>query len=231
MKFPKFDSKKLNQLYDYDKNTLGISRVKNDLDSLAMLMNRNDFHESEIRHLKNYAVIRIVTNIETIVKNISIHLIDNYGKSYSKLFKEPIMTIPLTKIEKIKSEEMTIGKIVATNFSFQSKKEIDDVLSALTGIQFIQQLKNYEIVDGNHFTKNWDEFFNIFDLRHNLVHTVSAEVDYTIEEINQLGIATADFIQMCILIIFGPIYQKEPNKLKEKDKVLFNSMHDFFQNS
>lgn len=231
LKNPKFDYKKLSQLYDYDKNIFGYIKIKKDLASLQVLLHRYDWKNEDVYHMKNYAIIRIVTNIETFVKNLVIHLIDKFERPYEKLFKESVIELPLTKIEKIISEEITIGKIIATSFNFQNLNDINFVLSTLCEIQFLEKIKTYKIIEENNFIRNWDNFFKIFKLRHNIVHTISIGMDYSIEDLDKLGRATAIFTLITILAVFENMYNKEPNSLHQKDEFLFDFIQEIYQNN
>ncbi len=126
-------------------------------------------------------IIGIVTLIEDTIKHDMKYLIDSHNLDVSSLVK---ISEPVGNYSK--------GVIVATNFNFQNLNDIDLVYTKLLRLKFLETLKEFvsspastgaadifamtSFRDPDSLAENWDNFRNLFTLRHEIVHTISSTI-------------------------------------------------------
>jgi len=153
--------------------------------------------------------------------------VDYYGFDISNLFDTNSIEIPFRAFDEIKSNRITKGLIVATNFNFQDISDINKVFSKLLDFDFKEIVKSIPINEkyyDNPFV-NWDNFWNLLHHRHQLVHEFSIKTDYTIEEIKQISIAVDLFLYYSTVSVFVYVYYQKPDLLKED----LPTIYDFVQ--
>lgn len=152
-------------------------------DELAYVYNSLKNPRSKIsKHLKKYFIIRLVTMIESYLKYLAAHLVDVHKLKISNLFQEGTISMQIKDLEEIKKKEFTIGKMVAISFNFQDMREADWVFSRLLGVKFFDILEEYgEIAvrkkllledEVKHFLENKENFFDMFGLRNEIIHSM-----------------------------------------------------------
>ncbi len=62
------------------------------------------------------------------------------------------------------------GNVIATSFNLQNLDTIDHIFSVLTGINFLQTIKDLTITHSHNLKNQWDEIENLFELRHQIIH-------------------------------------------------------------
>lgn len=189
-----------------------------------ILMKLKSEHQSEyIISQKNYFIIRLVTFLESFFADTVSKLIDVYKLPIKNLFNEPFIQLPLSHLDYIKKDKITEGKIVASSFNFQNKSEINEVLSGLIGVDFHSALKNFEIKKNfeNRFIENWDLFFEIFQVRHEIVHNFKYRIKYTSKDLDEIIQAFTMFIATVSIIIGNQIFESKSKIMEKVDPRLF----------
>lgn len=232
MKKIRLDNKKINQLgmKSFDE----IFNISFDALSpiIEQLADTQDNPTLE-RHLKNYFVIRTVTILEVFFNELVVKLIDVYNLPYKKLFDDDLVQISLSRFEEIKTGKMTEGKIIASNFNFQEKGQINKVITNLINLPFFDTIGNlYRIgTENNKFVQNWDNFFEIVNERHKLVHTLSHKPRYSMHEMKDIVQAGDELIFLTVAVVFTKIFKISPTLLKEKDPDTYAMVEDFAKNN
>lgn len=232
MKRIRLDNKKIDQLgkksfeeiFDISFDT-SLSPV---IEILASTTNNLELE----RHLKNYFIIRVVTILEVFFNELVVKLIDEYCLPYKKLFDDDLVQISLSRFEEIKTGKITKGKIIASNFNFQKKEDINKVITNLIGIPFFDKIRNlYRIgTENNKFVQNWDTFFEIVNDRHKLVHTLSHKPKYSVKEMKEIIRAGEELIFLTDAVVFTKIYEISPDILKKKDPTTYGIVKSSFAN-
>mgnify|MGYP000264609506 CR=1 FL=1 len=111
---------------------------------------------------------------------------------------EQELVIDINQFEFIKKKSTTRGKILATNFNLQDPVEINRILSKILSINFVERLQMYT---SNHvfskkskelkksetnLLKNWKAFYEMFDLRHEIVHSDKTSVTLGMKKLELL---------------------------------------------
>jgi len=174
------------------------------------------------RHLKNYLIIRTVTLAENFFQNKAKEIIDKHDLDVSGL----IETTAITDLEStLKNTNRTKGELIATNFSFQNELHIDFVFSQLLGIKFFHWatfFKGLFVFSTQIYDRlliNPDFLFDIFELRHKIVHNIWTIVDYDSERVIKLSFTMIAFLASCEAIID---YQLTAPKNKKLPKTILN---------
>lgn len=162
-------------------------------------------------------------------------IIDNFGLDVDGLFQNDEISIKLSDLRNF--NEITIGKIIATNFNFQNIREINFVMSNLLQLDFLNTVK--EVIESDYtptseYSKqaktlrdNWESFLNIFELRNKIVHSL---------KVDMIVISTSLEILMdcavCFLMTSGLITTErllfQHGKADEKiRKILYKKIEDF----
>ncbi|MGI0074124.1 MAG: hypothetical protein ACREA3_09980 [Nitrosotalea sp.] len=146
--------------------------------------------------LKRYFIIRSVTIIEDYFKILVSELIDKYELPIDELLEKDEISISLSQLKDIKKKNITRGRIIATNFNFQDPQVINKVISKLFDIHFFEQIQTYakkhvmsspKVDLMNHesdLLQNWNEFMQIFKLRHTLIHSRNTGVNYGLQKLD-----------------------------------------------
>jgi len=190
-------------------------------------------------YMDNYLIIRIVAIIESTLRGLSQQLIDKHNVDIKKLFTNNELTISIDDIERIKAD-MTKGKIISTNFNFQNKKDINFVFSHLFKINFLETFKIILEKDVGDFFKgvedlpkefsvDWDKFFNIFDVRNEIAHSVNITKKLTHKEIVNVRTNSFAFLAITIILSIDIMHLKQSGSLenKELEKILMKQFKDW----
>lgn len=233
MKKVLFNFKRISQ-FGY-KDTLDVIKhsIENEMEEIVQLIEKNQEDSMLIEHLKRYFIIRALTIIESTFRDLSIRLVDYYGFDISNLFDTNSIEIPFRAFDEIKSNRITKGRIVATNFNFQDISDINKVFSKLLDFDFKETVKSIPINEkyyGNPFV-NWDKFWNLLRHRHQLVHEFSTKTDYTIEEIKQISIAVDLFLYYSTVSVFVYVYYQKPDLLKEDLPTIYDFVQELMKPS
>ncbi|SMH70348.1 hypothetical protein [Candidatus Nitrosotalea okcheonensis] len=131
--------------------------------------------------LKNYLIIRLVSLIESFCKDLTRKIIDGYHLEPKGIFEKDEIKISILDLDEIKkNEKITVGRIISKEINFQNPQEIDFVFSKLICDSFFSQVKeraNTKMFsmkkDGVDYFFNWDDFHELFKIRHGLIHEMS----------------------------------------------------------
>jgi len=199
---------------------------------LTQLQNKGNMMNEDLKnHIRRYLIIRLVTILEVFFTDWIVKLIDVYKLPYTNLFENPNINIPISKLKDIKNDTITEGKIIATSFNMQDISEINQVFSKLIMPDFLKKVKGSKInrekkKESNKYIANWDKFLNIFNDRHNLVHTLNRQAIYSDKELQQIIEASQWFILFFELLIGHHLIQIRREELKKHDSFIFDFIKD-----
>lgn len=88
-------------------------------------------------NLKDYIIVRAVTILETYFTDLIIQLIDDYKMSSHGIFDDDTLNIPIRRLDDIKQDEVTRGKIIATSCNLQDISEVNRILSKILDMDFL----------------------------------------------------------------------------------------------
>lgn len=136
------------------------------------------------KNLKNYFIIRLNTWMESELKKMIINLIDKNNLEIKKLFSTGEIIISINDFKILKNKKITEGRLIASNFNFQNKDEINFVFSRLLGLDFYETIQKFILHPtfskdkgtAGYFStlnKNWDSLMNLFELRNKIVHSIN----------------------------------------------------------
>lgn len=223
LKSPKIDFDKINRFVNIFPDDVSFGHIRKEL--AIVVSHLESTKDKDFRkHLKNYVIIRLVTHIEVYLQNLVVRLIDDYDFKYNKLFKDENVVISLSSFDKIKN--LTKGKIIATSLKFQSSSEINESLTALLGGGFLDMLKKSVIADPNPFVQNWDKFFEIFKVRHKIVHTLDYAETFGKKQIENIVEAAEWFTVITNIIVFEQIFWMDEAKLQKNLPNIYSWMLD-----
>lgn len=179
-KIKKFD---FNKIKDFDKIILDQEIPKVFQNELQNVYDSLKNPRSKIsKHLKKYFIIRLVTMIESHLKYLMAHLIDYHKLPINHVFKDETISIQISDLSEIKKKEFSIGKIVAISYNFQNMQDVDKVFSRILGLKFFDTFVEYGKIavrkkiilkeDIDHFQKYRGIFFEMFNFRNKIVHTM-----------------------------------------------------------
>ncbi|MCH7648007.1 MAG: hypothetical protein IIA83_05315, partial [Thaumarchaeota archaeon] len=155
--------------------------------------------------LLSYAIIRLVSIIDNYFAKTVQEYVDEHNFGISDLFDNNEVTVSLSRIDQIRTKNLTKGQIIATSFNFQNPSEINTVMSKLIGDNFFELVKwsvKYHTFHKKsekreeELLKNWDKFLRMFQIRNEIVHSSHPQItldinyvenciDYTIELIEK----------------------------------------------
>lgn len=180
-KSPKIDRKKCNALCP------GLIPYNEKIHQIREMV--SELNDSNLKHKQElYQIIlpNIVTLIEDTQKHLVREFIDKNGLDISNLIKKNELT----------DSTISYGTLVATNFNFQNLKELDIVYGSLLNIKFLDLLHDFVLYpsktganelflttsfeDQNSLKENWDEFQQMLEKRHEIIHTIDKEVTFII---------------------------------------------------
>jgi len=126
--------------------------------------------------LEGYSIIRVVATIEQFFRNLVKKLVDNQPKLADLVVSDA--SVPIKSI--------TLGEAVATTFQFQDPNDINKVISKILEIDFFAKMKEHlklkpdsnagNIYARDHLLKNWNDLHKVFELRHQLAHTLNSQI-------------------------------------------------------
>jgi len=201
--------------------------------------------EPVIQSLKNYAIIYLVTIIEDTAKRDLQFIIDNGDLKIKNLFQRDELHIGLDSLDDLKSDELTKGTIIASNFNFQNPNVIDYVFSKMYKLNFFETLLEFcnlpvniktdqadEMYQDRQFLiKNWNLLKEIPELRNKIVHNLNYNVEYDTEQIHVLIRTVSVFLYF--MIQFGMIEEFNRNPPKPNNVSLVswkNLLEEIFGN-
>ena len=148
----------------------------------------------------------------------------------NNLFDDNNIQIPIQNLDEIKKHDVTKGKIIASSFNFQTRHDINHVFSILLEIKFLDEVKSIPMAKryrNNKFVK-WDKYLDLFSLRHKIVHDVSAKVNFSSTEINDISRATELFTYLSSVTVFVQLYKKYPTVLKKDLPGIYQFTEDLY---
>ncbi|MDH3277163.1 MAG: hypothetical protein OEL77_02900 [Nitrosopumilus sp.] len=199
---------------------------------IQQLNNANYKNEELKQHLRRYLIIRLVTILEVYFTKWVVRLIDLYKLPYSNMFENPNINIPISRLQEIKKDQISEGKIVATSFNMQNISEINHVFSKLVTPNFLERVKEGKIhregnkKEKNQFVANWDMFLNIFKIRNDNIHSLHYHVKYSDEELNQIINASQFFIMFVDLTIGQKLFFTKTELLKKHDEFIYKFLEN-----
>lgn len=205
------------------------------LEDLALIISNIKKIESEsvIQALKNYVIINMVTIIEDTAKRLLKSLIDSNNFKVKNLFQRDELHIRLESLDALKSDELTKGVIIASNFNFQNVDEVNYVFSNLFKMDFFDTLLEFcnlpQIIDGedaSHYLedrqfllKNWDHLKEITELRNKIVHNINSDVKYNEDQIHVLIHTVSVFLLEMVFFTYVLEEVKKPQNIEGFDMI------------
>lgn len=161
-----------------------------------------------VQAIKNYAIINLVTIIEDTTKRILKNIIDKNDFKVKNLFQRDELHVKLESLDDLKSEELTKGTIIASNFNFQNLYEVDYIFSNLFKLNFFETLLEFcnlpqktegedaqDYFENRQFLlRNWDLLKDTIELRNKIVHNINYNVEYNEERIHLLIDTVSTFL-------------------------------------
>jgi len=228
-RFAEFKPKKIAGLFE----ELDIDVWDKQLENLAnMISDTKDIKsEQTIQGIKNYVIINMVTVIEDTTKRLLKSLIDSNNFKIKNLFQRDELHIRLESLDSLKSEELTKGAIIASNFNFQNLNEIDYIFSNLFKFNFFETLLKFcelpQVIDGEDaqtylsnrqlLLKNWNRLDEITEFRNMIVHNINYDVKYDNDEIHLLIDTASVFLLEMVFFTFVIEEVKTPGSTKITD--------------
>lgn len=146
----------------------------------------------------------MVTIAENYFGNKARHIVDNYDVDITNL----VTTVGIKDLELlIQDTDRTKGDVIASNFSFQNELQIDYVFSQLLGFRFFEAVENMMTIFavmpemGKIIVFDWDRMYDVFELRHKIIHNLWTIVDYNSKDLIRLCITVMMFLAICETII------------------------------
>lgn len=170
----------LNSDYNFYNETL------TRLDEILVELEQNTKFEEEF---KEYVILKLITLIEFTLKELVRTFVDKNSIDVSKLISN-------NEIVKNKNEykDATNGEIVVMKYNFQNIKKIDYVFSKLSGIGFLDSLKEFlsnpaktgasdllaltSFRNSSSLVSNWEGFKQMFEIRSKIAHNIRQDVKY-----------------------------------------------------
>ena len=164
---------------------------------------RPQLKRKTLNALKNYAVLRYITIIEIFFLVLVKEYYDKNNFDLSKFFQNTKISIQSSK--SIKKHKMTFKKneIISSNFNFQNLDVINDVMSEILGVNFINSMVDYLQTPTNtnakepfakkNLLKYWSDFNQMFDDRNKISHSIK-EIQLKSGHVRVLGWAVETFL-------------------------------------
>ncbi|MCV0430718.1 hypothetical protein [Nitrosopumilus sp.] len=161
-----------------------------------------------IQSLKNFIVINLVTVMEDTIKRELKFEIDVEQIELKNIFDQNELRIRLTDLDIIKTNEITKGMIVASNFNFQNLNEFDRIFSKAYKVDFLETflelLKlplNIERDESQRYyeqrmgiLKRWEKLKEIPYERHRIIHNLNQNIELDKEELHDLVDVVHNFL-------------------------------------
>lgn len=195
--------------------------LTSDLFSILILL-RKPQNEDEIKHLTNYFIIRLITILESYFSNWLVKLVDVYDLPYKQLYKKDIQK-KVKEIKKKYASDPSVGKVVTSTVNFQDWKDVNKIFSSIITPDFLKTVRcpPMKYHKKNKYMENYDRFVRLFQDRHELVHNYSFQVNYTVNDLQDIYEATNFFIMRIEKIIAIKLFITKPEILKQENKFLF----------
>ena len=144
-----------------------------EIKKLENLCERLDKFDAELEEaIKNYIIFRLVSLLDVHIKMIVSDLIDRFNVSPSQALGESSINIELDSLERVRSEEFTIGKVVVTNLKGYTTRidTLSKIFLNINGLDFfpwIEELSN---------EKYQEKLDSLFEQRNDLTHQAHAKM-------------------------------------------------------
>ena len=230
MKKPRIDFKKMAKFNQELTMHMLDASAKNYLSPIVKNIEKNITNPDIVDDLKIYFIIRMITLLENFFGSLAVRLVDIYNCPINNLFDDNNIQIPIQNLDEIKKHDVTKGKIIASSFNFQTRHDINHVFSILLEIKFLDEVKSIPMAKryrNNKFVK-WDKYLDLFSLRHKIVHDVSAKVNFSSTEINDISRATELFTYLSSVTVFVQLYKKYPTVLKKDLPGIYQFTEDLY---
>ena len=157
---------------------------------------RPQLKRKTLNALKSYAVLRYITLIEIFFLVLVKEYYDKNHFDLSKFFQNTKM--PIQSSKSIKKHKMTFKKneIISSNFNFQNLDVINDIMSEILGVNFINSMVDYlqtptdtkakEPFAKKNLLKYWSDFNQMFDDRNKISHSIK-EIQLNSGHVRVLG--------------------------------------------
>lgn len=186
--------------------------------------------------LKKFVIIRLVTIFETFMKNFAIKLIDENDLNVNTLFGKGEISIPLKNFSEIKKGSFTKGRIVASNFNFQSPNDVNFVFSRLLKIPFFDTVLEYTklrgkpVADWDSFLTSFDDFLKTFDNRNEIIHSLREPkvLEHDGSFFHKLSLDFTYFIVFSLITINTVMgFRIKKTGIKEVDEFLIRGIKEY----
>ena len=198
------------------------NEIDSELESILVFLKEGKMDVKIALALTNYLIIRCVGMVEHFFRNLVRQYIDEKSFSVKGIIQNDEISISLLDLEEIKkSGIVTSGRIVAHSFNFQNLDELDSVISKLLGgksffSRFSEYVEKMALSDppltNNAYQFKWQEFHELFDIRHDIVHRLKTGKTIDFETLAKFKIYVGLF---CMVAEF--IFEEEDlirNKVK-----------------
>jgi len=221
MRYPKIDFNKIERFDEIPTDDEAFRLIREELSLILSKLENETDPKIEIQ-LKNYMIIRLVTLLELYFQNHVVNLIDHYNLKHNDLFSDDKISISLSSLDKL--QNVTKGKIIATSLQFQSSSNINDIFSKLLNEEFLTKIKKFNVKEDppNPFVENWDKFFEIFNERYKIVHTLYSCEKYSKKQIRQIVDAAEWLTVLSNIVIMGKIFETHEESFKEIQPKLYH---------
>jgi len=218
--YPKIDFNKIERFNEITNDDEAFRLIREEL-SLILLKLENETDPKIEIQLKNYIIIRLVTLLELYFQNHVVNLIDHYDLKHNDLFTDDKISISLSSLDKL--QNATKGKIIATSLQFHSPSDINKIFSKLLNEEFLVKIKKFNVKEDtpNPFVENWDKFFDIFNERHKIVHSLYSCKKYNKKQIRQIVDAAEWLTVLSNIVIMGKIFETHEPSFKKIQPQLY----------
>lgn len=213
----KIDEKKMKKFYQISQDDFE-NKMKEELNPIFAVLKSKKLDKKLERHLKNYLIIRVVTIAENYFGNKARDIIDKYDVNVTNL----VTVSSIKDLDSlIENTHRTKGEIIASNFSFQNELQIDYVFTQLLGFRFFEAVENMMSIFSimpeleNVMVFNWDKLYDIFELRHKIIHNLWTVVDYNSKDLVKLCITAIMFLGVCETIVEYELHATPDKKISE----------------
>jgi hypothetical protein len=206
---------------------------RNMVENLKLSESKN-YDELVDEALTMYIIIRNVSAIEYFLRQTARKIVDSNNRSrgidFSKFFSIDFET-EFQEANRRRREsgirELSRGEAFANHGEFMNPRDIDKVFSRLLGIKFFETIQKTNIRAGKQpwgcrdrprgLRKNWKNFINMFEQRHNIVHRME-RIRLSREELCYLCNNTSIFMELTNIQAYGanPGGNEEQDFLNER---------------
>ena len=158
---------------------------------------------------KNF-IINCVTALENFLKDMIVGLVDIGDLNVEDLLKGEKISL-YDAYSLFVNKKVSLGELIAVNFSWQNLERINQVVSKLTGENFLDKLENVQVKDeegkpkftlNNKFPDWRNKLFELFRLRHQFVHQVSFNDRLGLQRVKNLCKVLTAFVEAAEQYLF-----------------------------